>query len=475
MKSIRLFLYLIVGFLLGGLSVASFAGSVPAKSVYSVGGVTGTSPSSLCSPKLYRSDSSPYWWSGTYYIGYCYYIRESDGVKFDVGQVSAGSTCEGIGGTLEGKLPNAVCTCPDPQVPQGGVCVTPKPDHCAPRAGKFFNGGLNPNGQIALGDLVGGDTEFSGKSTPPSDSVPSLVCVDDCQADPRASKNFSGATFADGSWIFYGNPQFNGKQCGVSSSTPEPTSKPIPKDSEEKKCVDAGKGFGYVNDVVVCTDPLKPTEGKGKSSTTVKSNNDGTKTQTKTDTSVKCEGGVCTTTTTTTNTAIGADGTKGDSTTSIDTKSTGGGGVPGSGGSGLDKNDSFCQENPNSPMCKSGSFSGSCGAEPVCDGDPVQCATARAVFKSECKQPALGDLSTIPNSGVGEDIGQRKIDSMISYSSLGSSGACPSPRSVTVLGKSVSMDYSAFCGFSNGIRAIVLLMAWVAAGYIVFGVGGKNA
>lgn len=466
------FMFLAFGLFIGGFASFSFASTPspvsalwPSPSQYPVydrtasfscGATIGPAdPRWTFSTAMTTGDSVPAHNGGTYYAWY----PTSDGPV---------NRCW--------KVVNQPYCPPDYKWDGADLCMPVLPDKCSGLyAGKFFNGGLNPLGQVSSSDLVGGDSEFSGKSSPPTDTVPALVCIDDCQADPRASKNFSGATFADGSWVFYGNPKFNGKQCGVSSSSPEPPAKTIPKDSDEKKCIDSGKGFGYVNDVVVCTDPMKPTEAKGKTNTTVKSNSDGTKTETKTDTSVKCEGGVCTTTTTTTKTIIGADGTRGDTTTSTDTQSTGGGGAPGSGGSGLDKNDSFCQENPNSPICKSGSFSGSCGAEPVCDGDPVQCATARAVFKSECKQPVLGDLSTIPNSGVGEDIGQRKLDSTISYSSLGSSGACPSPRSVTVLGKSVSMDYSAFCGFSNGIRAIVLLMAWVAAGYIVFGVGGKNA
>lgn len=125
-------------------------------------------------------------------------------------------------------------------------------------------------------------------------------------------------------------------------------------------------------------------------------------------------------------------------------------------------------------MCKSGSFSGNCGSEPICDGDAVQCATARAVFKMNCKQPELGDPSTLPNGGAGDPIGEKKVDDSFSYTPLGGSGSCPSPKTFHVGGKVVAFDYSAICSFATNIRAIVILCAWLSAGFIVFGLGGKN-
>lgn len=55
----------------------------------------------------------------------------------------------------------------------------------------------------------------------------------------------------------------------------------------------------------------------------------------------------------------------------------------GAGGSPSDSN-SFCSENPTSPICKTSSIGGSCAAV-SCDGDAIQCAIAREQQKRNCE------------------------------------------------------------------------------------------
>lgn len=355
--------------------------------------------------------------------------------------------------------------CPDTApVFDGTKCV--KDDNpCKSLKDTFDNGG-----SPSIVQLPGPSAVYTGKAV--GGKVPSSICVNQCAADPRAGYEFSAGVGKDGNYTMQGNPKYTGETCGGVQD--ESTSHP--KNTPEYDCLKSGRSYGYVNGSLLCTTPIDPTENKstGKSDTTTKSNADGTKTETKVSTNVSCTGdGSCVTTTTTTTTVINSDGSRGAPTTTTDTKITN---APPGSEPKLDKTDPFCVSNPTSPICKNGKFSGSCDSPPSCDGDPVQCASAVAVFKLECKQPVLGDISTISNGGVGDDIGQRKLDTnSISYTSLGSSAGCPSPKSVSVMGRTVSLDYSSFCAFSSGIRAIVLLMAWVAAGYIVFGVGGKNA
>jgi hypothetical protein len=51
--------------------------------------------------------------------------------------------------------------------------------------------------------------------------------------------------------------------------------------------------------------------------------------------------------------------------------------------------------------------------------------------------------------------------------SFGSSGACPAPVVISVMsGHSMTIDYTPICNFASGVRPVILLLAWMAAGFI---------
>lgn len=146
---------------------------------------------------------------------------------------------------------------------------------------------------------------------------------------------------------------------------------------------------GIVNGVTVCIPfgPGNPPSDTVTSSTT----NSGSGGTTTTTDHTTCDGTRCTTTTTTTTTkpdtsgGTGGTGSGTGTTTTTDTTTQ-------------DKpQDSFCKENPESPMCKSGSFGGDCGGGFSCDGDAIQCAIAQEQHRRNCQ---LFNPDTDPNSAV---------------------------------------------------------------------------
>lgn len=233
----------------------------------------------------------------------------------------------------------------------------------------------------------------------------------------------------------------------------------VQKTSKEYDCLSAGKGYGYVNEMVVCTTPSDKT---GKASQTKEAKNpDGTTTKTAVEKSVSCTGaGSCTTTTTTTTTVYNADGSQASTKSETQRETSTGQGVEGTG---------FCKENPTSPMCKTGSFSGSCEAAPSCEGDPIQCATAKSTWETNCKTMKPGEIKEAP------DVGTKKIQQNFEHSELGGGGSCPAAKVITLFGKSTYFEMTPICEFASGIRPVVILLGWIAAGYIVMGYGRASS
>lgn len=332
----------------------------------------------------------------------------------------------------------------------GTACVKDNP--CKSKAGMYYN-----NGQYSSANLAGGDGAFSG---PTSGGIPGTFCQDGCQ---MATDNLEGGA-SGSSWYGRGNPKYTGVSCTASDQTG--TAKP--PTSPEYDCLKSGKGFGYFNGNVICTD-INNTQAKG-TTTATKTNADGTKTEVKTDQSVKCDGTNCVTTTTTTTTTYNASGTATGTTTTTDSTSKA---DPAASGNGTKGDSAFCAQNPTSPMCKDGSFSGACSAgsaAPACDGDPVQCATAKATFEANCKAMKAGNPPTTT-----DPVGERKEHIDFQPVALGGGGSCPASRSVSVMGKSIAFDFSAMCDFAGVVRPVVIALGWLLAGYIVFGYRGKGS
>lgn len=444
--------YFLLAFLLTVSALSAFAESVTAKKSYAAGGGPSfPSPGEACgSVGATYEDASGYLYSGVWYMGMC----KKNGTA--VTQISMSQSCEGIGGNLVGTFPNKMCECPPGTKPSGGQCVVP--DKCENVSGMYHNGGDPMSVRLPGGNAGSDRNYYSGTGS----NIPGTLCIDGCQASADSTKDFG--VMVGNQWSIAANPKFTGTSC-KDGGTVSDTSKQVQKNTPEYDCLKAGKGYGYVNGTVTCTDSANKQGSASKSTTTT--NADGTKTTIDKTSVISCTGaGSCTTTTTTTTTVTNSSGqTVGTPTTTTDSVQSGVG--TGSSG-GAAQGSSFCAENPSSPMCKSGSFVGSCDAQPACEGDPVQCAVAIATWKTECKtmKPGTPPESTPP-------LTEKTVGNAFSATDLSSGGGiCPNPRVITISGHSIHIEFTAVCEFAAGIRPVVILLGWICAGYIVLGRSG---
>jgi hypothetical protein len=202
-----------------------------------------------------------------------------------------------------------------------------------------------------------------------------------------------------------------------------------------------GKVPGTVNGVTVCVDP-GTVSAPGSSSSGSSSGTDGSGNSTGSGTSntgsqTSCTGDTCTTTTTTT-TTNSSGGTSTGTTSTTQPKTT------------------FCAENPSSPLCTAGSFSGACGAAPACSGDAVQCAQARYVFETSCSLAKPSDTATeftafdqALQAGSGDQTKNLEGNSTVNISAasfdqteLLGAGAGLRDMTITVAGQAVELPFS---------------------------------
>jgi len=145
----------------------------------------------------------------------------------------------------------------------------------------------------------------------------------------------------------------------------------------------------------------------------------------------------------------------------------------------------FCKQNPGLSVCRESSVSGKCG-EISCTGDAIQCANLRAVAVMECRD--ADDRSQLDKMAVrgtgqaileGADPQQGAIDAMlkgdkvdlskpnIDQSGFLGGGSCFAPKSFSVSGRTVTMDFDVVCNNIQPLRAVVLACAFIIAYLIV--------
>lgn len=198
--------------------------------------------------------------------------------------------------------------------------------------------------------FTGGSMRLPGASYCPNNGVGSGC---------GATVTGAWATVKNGVKTWTAEVSYTGKSCTPSSG---------PTGNNDNEAPTPCKGQpGTVNGVPVCI-PFGPQNPPSDVVTKeTKTNPDGSTSEVTKHTT--CEETKCTTVTTTTTTIVGPSGP----TTKTDTETTD------------QPKDSFCKENPQSPMCKTSSFGGGdCGAQPSCDGDAIQCAVARFTFSTQC-------------------------------------------------------------------------------------------
>lgn len=312
-----------------------------------------------------------------------------------------------------------------------------------------------PSGQSMVNGICT-KSEGCQKGLPQRGSVPfpgsvNTVCFSGCEATPIDTSNqyyCSGGTTVPtqcsvGTW----------EQTGASCPTGAPSASPAPP--ETQKC-SAGTCPGTVNGVttcLACTQNNSTTETSKSTATT----SDGTKTETTTSTT--CQGEACTTTTSTKTTPV-------TGTTTLDTKTE----------PSTDKK-SFCEENPSFSACKNGTFTGSCGSPPVCTGDAVQCATAKATFETNCtlnpSPNSISDLGISVASGTENLTGaglssQANREIVNLQTSLDTSkflaSGCPSDRIISLPnGQSITLPFSRLCSVFQFMGSIVIAFSLLSA------------
>jgi hypothetical protein len=97
--------------------------------------------------------------------------------------------------------------------------------------------------------------------------------------------------------------------------------------------------------------------------------------------------------------------------------------------------------------------------DPPPEPTPGQCDKYPATLGcANLDTPTAEDLST-----------QARNISMITPVAVGGAGVCPAPMTASFLGQNVSMSFDPLCQFANALRPLVLVLAWLSAGYIFIG------
>jgi hypothetical protein len=212
------------------------------------------------------------------------------------------------------------------------------------------------------------------------------------------------------------DPSYTGAACtgteiatGSMSTTAGDT-----KRTTELDCGSKGLGSATINGITTCAEPSAAapvTTTDRKTETTAAG-------QTVTDKTVTDNGSKVTTSTT----------------------STPPGGSPTTTTTDQSKNQ-FCEEHPNSELCKPG--------KDPCEENPQRLGCAE-----------FGD---VPDSNLGtQSIGPSSIAPV----SVGASMSCPAN---VALPHGMQFEWTPICTFAGGLRPVVLALAWLAAGLIVFG------
>lgn len=344
-------------------------------------------------------------------------------------------TCP-YGGTLSGtSCINATpCTAPQVRDTVTGACVAP-PEPCAENAGKWWSEGYGWNSGFPVENFGSGA----------GDGLPDTGCVGGC----TVTYERSAGGYGSGRYWMIASAKATGESCTATQPTPPTpdTGPKSPETSPEYDCAKSGQGWGTFNGTVICTGPAT-NQTKTETDKSKTTNPDGTTTEQTKETT--CTGGTCTETTTTTN----CDASGNNCTTSTSTKT----------GTGESEEDG-------EPESKWGA---SCGQEPACSGDAVQCATAKAVFETNCQYKPTDGNTLADKMARDEDPALQGNNPLVATETSldaidvqATSGTCPGDIPLSVMGQSVSIPFAPACGFLGVMGQILVGLAWLSAFWIV--------
>jgi len=245
-----------------------------------------------------------------------------------------------------------------------------------------------------------------------------------------AGFSFSGCRIACGSGVSSGGKAactgctFTGANSESGDTPGTPVAQPA-KDAPKTpdNCLSAGQGYiTNSSGVTTCVQPTTsptPVEKVTTEKNSTQKPGETAPTESTTTTKTECDGANCTETTTTTD----PTGTTTDKKTS--------------------DQETFCDKNPDSQLCKD--------AEDKCEENPDLVA---------CKE--LGE----PSDDSGELEKKAIGTNSITPASLGGSATCPAD---IPLPKGMSFSFQYICQYATGISPIVIILAWLSAGFLVLG------
>lgn len=336
--------------------------------------------------------------------------------------------------------------CSDGWTLQGETCYPPQPN--CPEAGT-----PQSSGWFLMGPS-------------PTSSFPGITCAGSCLVAfngdaPAGTATVSGVKqyYARGTWQYLGP---SNTCTGADTTPPAQTSLPA------NTCAPGMQG-GYVNGKWTC---VNPSTGETQPQSTPVPQPPKTET---TETTTTTNPDSSTTTTTTTNHGDGSttttititlpNGDKEETTTHTPADK--------------DPQETFCEENPDSPICKDSNFGGDCGSF-TCDGDAIQCAIAQHQHQKRCddenahtQNSFIAQAKSILEGGsdsVTDPIATPETRSLGSFDTSDMlTAGCPSPRSYTVLGASFTINYQPFCDIAAIVKIFLVVGALLLGGRIVVG------
>lgn len=295
-----------------------------------------------------------------------------------------------------------------------------------------------------------------------STTASSTGCVGGCKV--YVAEGTCGHNNAGQQGCFYVGT-FGGEQCTVAPNTE-------PQNSPEYDCIKQGKSYGTVNGTVSCvakgspgSAPVTTTETKKKT----ENSPDGTKETTK-EIKRNADGTVTTITTIVNN--------NGSPTTTEKTE----------------PQSSFCEDNPNSKICKDdekSSFTGSCEVGFSCDGDAIQCAIAKKQHSIKCEYDNdIKDIKLLSATQKGEKLlkgdfdldvqsfidgtgdSKRTVNLSTQIKESGNahfSGDGIQDLTFTVMSKTITLPLSNYNKYLEYMGSILLALSYFAAFRIVMG------
>lgn len=320
------------------------------------------------------------------------------------------------------------CTCNASYAWNGSICVS----GCTGEAKRFTY-------------FAGYDPQLTGRATVrtyPSTLYPPALASNGCayQINPSASSNFECYAYPAAPTKIYCDANYTASGVAPTGSEPAPDTP-----SSANPCP-TGQSIGLINGIPQCFGTMTALPPVPTTTTTVNAapvvNGDGTTTSVSTTTAPNGERIV---TTVITDTATARELSRSSTQTLVEVpKST---------------TDKFCVDNPQTPLCKVSTFTGNCNAVPTCDGDAVQCATARAVFAMNCELAKTSTLSVLGDAvAAGSDPLASSLPSSSNFSTVNVAGLIDSSDALSgsgcladqtfdfVSGQTFTLPWSQLCG-----------------------------